>query len=456
MSAPTPINTKLVFRIYAALMATLGVVGVWGGLGVSLGAELQPAMLVLHPTAASPFGPYVVPRLVGAVLITAALLALAFARLTDAEARRRSLNRFAAAHVVFGVMFSGIAGALLTPTLPAAIVWAPLVVGIVLSSFAIVALQGLARGEINVDMLRSQYETQIREAARREERARLARDLHDAVKQQLFAIQTAAATIETRMDTDQSGARAAAGTVRASAHEALVEMETLIDQLQAAPMEVTGFVDALRRQCDALGYRTGAEVSLTIGTLPAGTLVPGAYDALYRFAQEALHNAGRHARASRVLVHFGVCASRLELSIADNGAGFRVDERGPGMGRRNMEARAQELGGECIITSTVGGGTSVQCVVPIEVPSLLRRTGGALKWAALSGLAGFFWYWAGGVNDQGTPAYYLGLEFLNVFAIAVGIGVVLIVLGALVRAAVRFDVQFLNTLSRYADHHRHR
>ena len=150
----------------------------------------------------------------------------------------------------------------------------------------------------SADALRSRYEAQIREAARREERARLARDLHDAVKQQLFAIQTAAATVEAQPRRSQSGARAAAGTVRASAHEALVEMETLIDQLQTAPMENSGFEDALRRQCDALGYRTGATVTLTIGALPPGTaLVPGVYEALDRFAQEALHNVGRHARA---------------------------------------------------------------------------------------------------------------------------------------------------------------
>jgi signal transduction histidine kinase len=355
------------------------------------------------------------------------------------------------------VLYSGITSALLTPTLPDVLVWSPLVVGIVLSSFAIVESQGRSRGETSLDLLRSQYESQIREAARREERVRLARDLHDAVKQQLFAIQTAAATIEARLETDQSGARIAAGTVRASAHEALVEMETLIDQLQAAPMEVTGFVDALRRQCDALGYRTGAQVSLTIGALPSSTaLMPGAYEALFRFAQEALHNAARHARASRVLVHFAVCAGRLELSIADNGAGFRVDEHRSGMGRRNMEARARELGGECVVASTVGGGTTVQCVVPIETLSLLRRARGVLAWAAVSGAAGFLLYWIGGANDFGRPAYFFGLEFLEVFGIAVGLGVVLIVIGALVRAAVRFDTQLLNALSRHANLDRHR
>jgi hypothetical protein len=105
MSSPTLINTKLVFRTYAVLAAVLGAIGLAGNLGVSLGAQLQPALLVVHPADASPWGQYVVPRLAGTVLIMAALIALAFARLDDAEARRGSLNRFAIAHVVFGFLF---------------------------------------------------------------------------------------------------------------------------------------------------------------------------------------------------------------------------------------------------------------------------------------------------------------------------------------------------------------
>ena len=451
------INTKLVFRAYAVAAALLGVIPLGGTAGASLGAELQPAFLVVHPTAASPFGQYVVPRLAGTFLILAALIALAFAKLEDEEARRRSLSRFAIAHVVFGILFSGITTAFLSPLLPQTIIWGPLVIGIVLSSFAIVRAQGQPIGHASADALRSRYEAQIREAARREERARLARDLHDAVKQQLFAIQTAAATVEARLDTDQSGARAAAGTVRASAHEALVEMETLIDQLQTAPMENSGFEDALRRQCDALGYRTGAMVTLTIGELPPSTaLVPGAFEALYRFAQEALHNVGRHARARTVSVHFGLRASQLELSIVDDGAGFTPDEAPAGMGRRNMAARAQELGGTCTITSAPSWGTSAVCAVPVGTRSPLRRMGVALALAAIAGCAGFLLYTAGGVNNQGRPAYLFGFEFLRVFGIAVGIGVVLIVIGALIRAAARFDMQFLNALSRHADLDRHR
>ena len=452
MVSTLAISPKIVFRTYAFVTIVLGVVGLDGNAGVTLGAQFQPAVLVLQPNEATPFGPYVVPRIVGTVLFTAGLIALAFARLDDAEARRRSLNRFAAAHVVFGFLFSGIAGALLTPTLPSSIVWGPLVVGVVLSSFAIVEAQGRPRGAASIDALRSQYETQIREAARREERSRLARDLHDAVKQQLFAIQTAAATVAARVSTDHSGALAAAMTVRTSAHEALVEMEALIDQLQSTPMENTGLVDALRRLCEALGFRTGARVDLTVGGLPANTaVIPGTHEALYRFAQEALANAGRHARPGVVSVSLGLRDHRLELSIVDDGVGFDPEVASTGMGRQNMAARARELGGEYRVVSAPGTGTRVHCVVPVASAVKYQRLRGALTWAVASALIGFLLYWAGGTNDQGRPAYLLGLEFLRVFGIGLGLGILLIFGGQLVRAAARYDARFLQSLTRHGN-----
>jgi signal transduction histidine kinase len=156
-------------------------------------------------------------------------------------------------------------------------------------------------------MLRSRYEEQIRQGARHEERARLARDLHDAVKQQLFAIQTAAATVEARFDADPSGARTALIQVRASAREALTEMEVMLEQLQAAPLTTTGLIGSLKRAAEATRFRTGAEVTVEAGELPPDiALPPGAHQAMLRFAQEALANVARHSRASHVWVRFGV------------------------------------------------------------------------------------------------------------------------------------------------------
>lgn len=218
--------------------------------------------------------------------------------------------------------------------------------------------------------IRSSYDEHIQQIARREERARLARDLHDAVKQQLFVIQTAAATAQARFDADPTGAREALTHVRNAAREATTEMEALLDELQAAPMENTGLIEALKKQCEAFALRTGADVRFEPGMLPAqGLLLPGAHEAIYRVAQEALANVARHARATRVTVSAHAAPGRFELRITDNGQGFDGVARRNGMGISNMETRAAGIGGRVSITSGTAG-TEVLLSVPLRDPAV--------------------------------------------------------------------------------------
>jgi signal transduction histidine kinase len=232
--------------------------------------------------------------------------------------------------------------------------------------------------------LRSQYEQQIREAAGQEERNRLARDLHDSIKQQIFVIQTAAATAQARFDQDPAGARAALDQVRSSAREATAEMEAMLDQLRAAPLENAGLVEALKKQCEALGFRTGARVEFSPGKLPpAEALAPGAQQAVFRAAQEALANVGRHARAANVLVSLGSAGNDLELKIRDDGAGFDPNQSPRGMGIANMRERAEEFGGRFSMESRPGGGTSVTLSIPstFSPPDVYRNR--TLIWCAI-------------------------------------------------------------------------
>lgn len=211
------------------------------------------------------------------------------------------------------------------------------------------------------------YEREIREAATQTERNRLARELHDSIKQEIFAMHASAATAQERFDSDPDGARRALEQVRASARDASVEMDALLDQLRATPLSLAGLITALEKQCEALSLRTGAKVTREMGTMPPeAALPPGVTQAFFRIAQEALANIARHARASNVVVSLGWKERRFQLSIEDDGAGFERDRADAGgMGIGNMKARAHDVGGHVVINSAPGKGTKVAAAVTL-------------------------------------------------------------------------------------------
>ena len=316
----------------------------------------------------------------GMAIVAAGCAASGLALNDDPVGLRRGLVRFAIGHLCVGVMcWMQWSFSLRQIGVPLPVAMVPLAAGILLGGIALAAWVSQAAGRQSPSSrrLRSAYDEQILQIARREERARLARDLHDAVKQQLFVIQTAAATVERRFEGDEAGAREALTHVRTAAREATTEMEALLDELQAAPMERVGLSGALRRQCDALALRTGAEVTYRPGTLPGGrSLPPGAHEAIYRVAQEALANVARHARASRVDVSLNSTRKQVELRVVDNGKGFDPSQRSRGMGLGNMEERAEEMGGRVSVTGGAAG-TEVRFLVPVTNP--VTRT---LWWVA--------------------------------------------------------------------------
>jgi signal transduction histidine kinase len=168
----------------------------------------------------------------------------------------------------------------------------------------------------------------------------------------------------------------------------MAEMEAMLDQLRAAPLEITGLVEALRKQCEALGFRTGAQVEFQLGTLPPNEeLAPGAQQAIFRAAQEALANAGRHARAANVEVSLDAIGPKLELTVRDDGSGFDTNQRASGMGLRNMRERAAEYGGEFEIDSMPGRGTTVRFWVPVA----------SVAFVAFKDYRKRIWLWCAGV-----------------------------------------------------------
>lgn len=384
------LDSRVVLLGYAAVVIPAGVfVTLWGGLFVN------------GPLNGHPHGIQSLVRIAGTLAVAAGITAVALSQFAAATERRRGLGWFAVAHTVvllmawsqahtvWGDAASREVRLVFTGVLMA---WAWLFLGWTRQGGDVQPLGrylGLFgdKPATPTHVLRSQYELQMRQAGAQEERHRLARDLHDSVKQQLFAIQTAAATVEARFSTDPAGARNAIAQVRHAARDSMAEMDAMLDQLRATPLENIGLVGALKQQCEALRLRTGAEVVCEIGSLPPNdALQPGVHLALFRAAQESLSNVARHARASSVHVKLDCSGNRLTLTMTDNGSGYEPDIVKNGMGLRNIRERAEEFGGDAHIATKPGAGTTVLVSVPFlkgEPTYFLRKALWSVAWLAV-------------------------------------------------------------------------
>jgi signal transduction histidine kinase len=192
-----------------------------------------------------------------------------------------------------------------------------------------------------------------RELSVMQERSRLARDLHDAVTQKLFSIRAharAAAVLAAREPVDVSRVRAEIEVVGELGAEAHAELRAVID-----------LAESLRRYAVLAGRAHGVPVVFTADCLPP--LNEKAEAALYRVAQEALHNALRHAGASSITVTLSRTPRLVVLEVSDDGHGFVADAPSSGLGLASRRERAAAAGGALTIRSTAKG-TRVRMTVP--------------------------------------------------------------------------------------------
>jgi signal transduction histidine kinase len=197
-----------------------------------------------------------------------------------------------------------------------------------------------------------------------QERSRLARDLHDAVTQKLFSIRAharAAAVLAAREPPDSKRIRAEIEVVGELGAEAHAELRAVIDGLAPPDLEAAGLAESLRRYAVLAGRAHGVPVTFTAACLPP--LRQNAEAALYRVAQEALHNALRHAGASCVTVALSRTPRLVVLEVSDDGRGFAPDAPSGGLGLDSMRERAAAAGGRLAIRSG-SKGTTVRMTVP--------------------------------------------------------------------------------------------
>ena len=186
-------------------------------------------------------------------------------------------------------------------------------------------IQGAARDVSDQVRLERELRRQAGELAAGEERAHLARELHDSVTQALFSMTLVARSVEMLLETDPDTARTHLTQLRELQREALAEMRALIFELRPGNLEQDGLVRAVKTHSAALQGRLGLPV--VVESDLEERLPLAAEEVLYRIAQEALHNVVKHAAARQVRVDISQHEGGVRLAREGRRQGIRPGDR---------------------------------------------------------------------------------------------------------------------------------
>ncbi len=213
---------------------------------------------------------------------------------------------------------------------------------------------------------------QVRALAVVEERNRLARELHDSVKQHLFSLAMTTGAVRAHLENLPNipdDLMAMVREVEEAAKTAQRETSRLIEDLRPDALQTQGLAAALNDYTLVFGAREHLLVYLDVKG-DDSVLPPSVAETLYRVAQEALHNVARHAQATRVDVRLRCTHAYVTLEIEDNGIGFDPRQTRYGLGLPGMQERMMAVGGRLTITSRPGEGTRIlaEVALPGERP----------------------------------------------------------------------------------------
>jgi Signal transduction histidine kinase len=218
---------------------------------------------------------------------------------------------------------------------------------------------GQLAGQLNRMAEQLQNLLQARQAlATVEERNRLARDLHDSVKQQIFAVAMQIGATQSLLKRDPAAAEVRLQEARKLVNQTQQELTSLISELRPVALNGKSITTALRELTTRWTQQTGI-----VATLHAESHEPLPHvveEALFRVTQEALSNVARHSKASLAQMDLTTTNDIVTLAITDNGQGFDTTHRdGPGFGLHSMRERMKALGGDVQCESAPGKGTCI-------------------------------------------------------------------------------------------------
>ncbi|MCL1990944.1 MAG: sensor histidine kinase [Defluviitaleaceae bacterium] len=203
----------------------------------------------------------------------------------------------------------------------------------------------------------------IEEAAVAVERGRLARELHDSVSQQLFAMSMMSAALHAGMP-DEEPLKANMAKLEHMAVQAQSEMRALLLHLRPIQLEGKQLVVGIRELLTELSAKQNLDVRWQLDDL---AFERGVEDHLFRILQEAISNTLRHAKASKLEISLKRSDPLAMMRIFDNGIGFNKDDRKVGSyGLESMKERAEEIGGTLKIMSLKGTGTQIEIKIPLK------------------------------------------------------------------------------------------
>ncbi len=250
--------------------------------------------------------------------------------------------------------------------------WGALATMLVLSALALVAADALRGRDETRRRLLEQEQISDEERARRvllEERARIARELHDVVAHHMSLVAIQAEAAPYRVADPPPELTASFASIRENALQALAELRRVLGVLRAERnIEET----APQPMLDGLGdlvagvRRAGLEVETVVSGTPR-PLPPGVELSAYRIVQEALSNVMRHAPGADVRVELEYAPAELDLRVVNGPPGAAPSgPPGPGHGVLGMRERAAMLGGDLTVGPTAQGGYAVAAVLPLS------------------------------------------------------------------------------------------
>ena len=204
--------------------------------------------------------------------------------------------------------------------------------------------------------------------AQEKERSRIARDLHDDICQRLALLSMELEQANRTLNGPSAATNERLEEIQRHCYEIAGDVQALSHQLHSSNLDYLGIVAAVRGFCKEYAKQHQVSIAFTDENVP-NHLPKDVSWCLFRVAQEALRNAVKYSGVAQFAVTLKMVASKVQLEISDNGAGFDVEEaKGNGLGLVSMQERAHFVHGEFFVESEPGRGTRII----IKIPSIAR------------------------------------------------------------------------------------